>query len=76
MNPKAKETVRPVQYVSKPSLVDTLKNLPLGEPRLFSIHDYKTQAARVAISDLRKKKYEFKITEAGAVDSYIVTRLK
>ncbi len=67
------QKVNPVDIVEKKSLIETLKALPLDEPRLFSIHDFKLQPARQAISDLRKKGYEFKITEEGMVDQYIVT---
>ena len=69
-------TVNRVKFVSKPSLVQTLKTMEIGIALTFSIHDFKTQYARVAISDLRKKGFEFKITEEGLVDEYIITRLK
>lgn len=73
-----KETLTRVKIVRKPSLNETLKNLPLGEPRKFSVYDFKIQAVRGAISDFRTKKktHDFTITEAGMVNEYIVTRIR
>lgn len=65
-----------VKIVSKPSLNNTLKSLPLGEPYKFQCTDFKTQSARIAVSGLRKKGYQFKLTEEGMVNEYVVTRLK
>lgn len=69
-------TVNRVKFVNKPSLIETLRTLELDIPFTFSIHNFKTQNVRVTISDLRKKGFEFIITEEGLVDEYIVTRLK
>ena len=72
------ETTKPkrVKIVRKPSIGETLKMLEIGRATLFTIRDWKTQAARVAASELKKKGYDFTITEEGMVDEYIVTRLK
>jgi len=63
-----------VNVVKKPSLPDTLKALPIGIPIEFNQRDFKLSAARNCISDLRKKKFQYDITEKGMVDTYIVTR--
>jgi len=70
------ETTKRVKVVRKPSLIDTLKTLPLGIPHLFSTRDFKIQSARNAIAGLRKLKMEFIITEEDMVSEYKVTRLK
>jgi hypothetical protein len=65
-----------VKIVSKPSLSYTLKSLEIGSPTLFANREFKVQVCRVAASELKKKGFEYKITEEGLVDEYIVTRLK
>jgi len=66
-----------IKVVRKPSLPDTLMAIPKGTPYKFTSRDFKISAVRNKISDLRKKGYEFTISEAGMpVDEYVVTRIK
>jgi len=65
-----------VKIIRKPSLYDTLKGLPLGVPNKFHIRDFKTQAVRSSVTLLKRKGFDFTVSEAGMVEEYIVTRLK
>lgn len=65
-----------VKIVSKPSLSYTLKSLEVGKPTLFQTSQFKTQPVRVCATELKKKGFEFTITEDGLINEYIVTRKK
>lgn len=69
-------TVKVGKIVSRPSLNDTLRNLPLGKPQKFSVRQFKISGMRTAASTMKKQGYEFSVSEKGLVDEYIVTRLK
>jgi len=71
-------TIAPIKpkIVRKPSLPATLKSFEIGIAYRLTNRDFKLQAARQAISELRKRKYEFTISEAGLVDEYIITCTK
>lgn len=69
-------TVQEAKIVRKPSLYATLKEMELRVPQRFSVRQFKVGNARTAVSELRKKGYDFEITEAGMIDEYVITRLK
>jgi len=69
-------TIQNAKIVSKPSASKTLKSMEKGIPTLFSTNDIKCQVMRVAASELKKKGYEFEVSEDGMVHEYIVTCTK
>lgn len=69
-------TVKAGKIVSRPSIIETLKSLPLGKPHKFSVRQFKLSIVRTAASTMKKQGYEFIVSEKGLVDEYIVTRIK
>ena len=64
--------------VSRPkvSVKETLLGIPVGESREIDRKDIRFSSIRSAIYSLKKKGYDFKPSEAGRIDSVVVTRLK
>ncbi len=65
-----------VKIVRKVSLSETLKALELNRPTRFHVKDFKTQAIRSQVSELRKRKFDFVVDEKNIPDGCIVTRIK
>jgi hypothetical protein len=65
-----------VKIVRKVSLVETLKALELNRPTRFFVRDFKTQAIRSQVTELRKRSFEFTVDEKNIPDGCIVTRIK
>lgn len=70
------KTAKRGKIVSVPSLYETLRQMELGMPQKFSVRQFKVGAVRAAVSALRKKNFDFEVTEVGMLDEYVVTRLK
>ena len=50
--------------------------MQLGVKQRFQTRDFKLQVMKNGITALRKKGYDFELTEKGLVNEYDVTRLK
>lgn len=62
--------------VSKISITETLKNLPVKKPVLFPTSIFNAVTLRVMTRRLKKSGYDFKVTERGLINEVQVTRLK
>lgn len=65
-----------VRIVRKPSLPATLRAMQPGIKQRFQTRDFKLQVMKNGITALRKKGYDFDLTEKGLVNEYDVTRIK
>lgn len=70
------KTVKDGKFITRPSLVQTLRSLPMKTPRRFSVKQFKLTSVRSAATILKKDGYEFSISEKGMIDEYVITRLR
>lgn len=61
------------EIIGVPSFTESVKQLPIGEPRMFKNSDFKVSTARQTITKLRKLGWEIDITEEGMVMEYMIT---
>jgi len=64
------------KIVTRPSLTETLKALPISEPTVIKSKQFKQNSVRNAISKLNRKGFAFDASEQNQVDQITVTRTK
>ena len=62
-------------FVTKKTLTETFRRLPIGGEITVKTHDFKFNTAKTAKYNLRKEGIEIKLTERGMINEYKVTRL-
>jgi hypothetical protein len=70
-----KETTKEVKIISKPSISETLKAIPIGQTVLIKANKFKFNVVRNTVSKLNRTGiYNFVMTEKGLTDYSLVTR--
>lgn len=67
---------KPATFVSKISATETLKSLKIDKPYKFPTSIFKSSTIRATVLRLKKRGYNFEVTEAGLINEVQVTRLK
>lgn len=67
--------MKKAKLVKKASAQLTLLQIPIGESREIERKDIKYSSIRTAIRKLKEKGHNFIASEAGLVDSTLVTRI-
>ena len=62
-------------FVTKKTLTETFRRLPIGGEITVNSRDFKCKTAKTAKYNLRKEGIEIKLTERGMIDEYKVIRL-
>lgn len=70
---KEAETIKPQRRID---VKGTLMNLKVGTPVVIRAKDIKPCSLRSAKRILKDKGYDYHISEAGRIDSAVVTRIK
>lgn len=63
-------------FTKPKTLKDQLLSLRIGETVEVKSRTFKVTTIRVAVTRLRKKGYDFIVTEQGCIDSCKITRTK
>jgi len=74
---KSGEECKDTKMFTKPkSLIEQLMAMAIGEEEEIKRRVFKTTSIRVAVTNLRKRGYDFIVTEKGILDGCRVTRIR
>lgn len=70
------QNIQPIKIVRKPSARETLLYMETGITYRIKSRQFKANVIRATATELKKKGYEFTVSEAGLIDEVLVTRIR